>query len=68
MGYMKRHVLFNNTIVSKLINLNNKIAKERYVYVEEHYEIIDVDAEKEVLTINFLERKRKLSDFTPLDI
>jgi hypothetical protein len=63
MGYMKRHVLFNNTIVSKLINLNNKIAKERYVYVEEHYEIIDVDAEKEVLTINFLERKRELSDF-----
>jgi hypothetical protein len=63
MGYIKSHVLFNNTIVSKLIELNKKIAKERYVYVEEHYEIIDVDAEKEVLAINFLERKRKLSDF-----
>jgi hypothetical protein len=63
MGYIKAHVLFNSTIVSKLIELNKKIAKERYVYVEEHYEIIDVDAEKEVLAINFLERKRELSDF-----
>jgi hypothetical protein len=63
MGYIKSPVLFTSTILSKLINLNNKIVKERYVYVEKHYKIIDVNAEKEVFTINFLERKRKLSNF-----
>ena len=40
-------------------NINNN----RYEYVEIHYDIIDVNAEKEVLAINFLERKRELSDF-----
>jgi hypothetical protein len=44
--------------------LHKKINNNRYVYVEKHYDIIDVNAEKEVLAINFLERKRELSDFT----
>lgn len=43
--------------------LHNKINNNRYVYVEKHIHIIDVNAEKEVLAINFLERKRELSDF-----
>ena len=43
--------------------LHKKINNNRYEYVEIHYDIIDVNAEKEVLAINFLERKRVLSDF-----
>jgi len=43
--------------------LHKKINNNRYEYVEIHYDIIDVNAEKEVLAINFLERKRELSDF-----
>jgi hypothetical protein len=64
MGYVRTHVLFNNnTIVTNFFILNEKIVKDRYVYVEKHWEIIDVNAEKEVLAIHFLEKKRVLSDF-----
>jgi len=62
--YLKKiPLLFNDTIISKIIKLNEDIIKNRYVYIEKHYKIIHIDAEKEVLAINFLERKRKLSDF-----
>jgi len=43
--------------------LHKKINNNRYEYVGIHYDIIDLNAEKEVLAINFLERKRVLSDF-----
>ena len=64
LGYIKIPVPFNSSILNKLINLNKKIREDRYVYVEKYsYKIYDVDAKNEVLAINFLERKRNLSDF-----
>ena len=64
LGYIKIPVLFNSTILNKLIKLNEKIREDRYVYVEKlYYKTHYVDAKNEVLAINFLEKKRNLSDF-----
>ena len=62
MNFMKIPFL-NFAIVYKITKFNSDIIKDRYVYVEKHYNIIDVNAIKEVLAINFLERKRELYNF-----
>jgi hypothetical protein len=56
-------LFLKSSIKDDLDFLHKKINNNRYEYVEIHYDIIDVNAEKEVLAINFLERKRELSDF-----
>jgi len=71
MSYIKIPVLFTRiyrsidlSIVSKFGDLNKKIVKDRYIYLQvKNWRSINVNAESVVFAIIFLEKKRVLSDF-----